>query len=222
MRAQFQALACDDGFELPVWTAQPEGTPRAGVIVLQEIFGLTGHITYVCERLAEAGYLAMAPDLFARTGVSRPIGYDHADLGLQAVGSTQLPMLDADIDAVSRALAPMALGVIGFCWGGGLAWRTASRLKIQAAACFYPTKMEQYLSSAPQGDVQVHVAIGDRHTPDAVLDRMRAMKPELELYRYEEAHGFMCELREGYGARSADLAWSRVFRQFQRHLLSQA
>lgn len=218
MYARFQTLQTDDAFQLPVWVAQPEQPPRAGVIVLQEIFGLTGHITYVCERLAEAGYLAMAPDLFARTGMARPLAYDQAEAGLAAVAARSLSGLDADIEAVYQALSGLSIGVIGFCWGGGLAWRTATRLPVQAASCFYPTKMDAYLAKAPDCDVEVHVAIGDRHTPDTVLDRMRAMKPGIEIHAYEEQHGFMCELREGYGDQSAQLAWMRVFKQFQRAL----
>lgn len=218
MNARFQTLLTKDGFQLPVWVARPETAPRAGVIVLQEIFGLTGHITYVCERLAEAGYLAIAPDLFARSGVTRPLSYDRADAGLEAVASSALTGLDSDIDAVHEAFEGLSVGVIGFCWGGGLAWRTACRLRIQAASCFYPTKMDAYLAQAPECDLEVHVAVGDRHTPDIVLDRMRAMKPGLEIHAYEEQHGFMCELREGYGDQSAQLAWRRVFRQFQRAL----
>jgi len=218
MHAQFTHLTTQDGFSLPVWCARPDTQPRGAVIVLQEIFGLTGHITDIAGRLAEAGYLALAPDLFARAGVKRPIAYSDPDAGLAAVAQSSQSHLDTDLETVLAALQGDRVGVIGFCWGGGQAWRLARDPRVRATACFYPTKMENHLTRLPAGAVSVHVAVGDRHTPDVVLAEMQTRKPDLALYQYEADHGFMCPLRPNHKADIANQAWSRVVSQFGRAL----
>ena len=218
MHARFQSLISEDDFEHSAWRAEPNGAVKGGVVVLQEIFGLTGHITQICERLAEAGYLAIAPDLFARTGVSRPISYDDAEAGLAAVEKTDQALLDLDIAAAFNALEGQPAAVIGFCWGGGQGWRAACRNPVQAAALFYPTRMADHLDGAPQGQVQVHLAHNDRHTPDEVTRAMLAVKPELSLYRYEAAHGFMCSQRTQHNALAANAAWARMLSLFDAAL----
>ena len=218
MHARFQTLTSGDGFRHSAWRAEPNGAVKGGVVILQEIFGLTGHITQIAERLAQAGYLAIAPDLFARTGVSRPISYDEAEAGLAAVEQTDQASLDLDVTAAFDALEGRPAAVIGFCWGGGQGWRAACRNPVQAAALFYPTRMADHLAGVPQGQVQVHLAHNDRHTPEDVTDAMLAVKPGLSLYRYEAAHGFMCSQRTQHDAFAADAAWARVLSLFDAAL----
>lgn len=218
MKAGFETLNCEDGFSCPAWIARPDAPPRAGVIVLQEIFGLTAHITGVADRLARAGYLAIAPDLFARTGLSRPIAYTDPEAGLAAVAQTDAATRDRDFDAALAEMGHLSTGVIGFCWGGGEAWRLAARRSLPATVCFYPTRMDAHVSAPPQGGVQVHVAQGDRHTPDALLERLKASQADVELFSYDAAHGFMCELRAGHDADAAALAWTRVLSHLERGL----
>lgn len=222
MTGEWIALTGADGARSQAWLAKPSGpVRRGGVIVLQEIFGLTPHITGVANRLAEAGYLAIAPDLFARTGVTQPISYTDPEAGLAAVGLTDRAGLDADLDAALDVLGNDALGVIGFCWGGGEAWRLAARRRLKRAACFYPTRMEEHLPATPPGGVQVHVARNDRHTPDSVLERMQAVNPDMALFSYAAPHGFMCELRPGHDAAAATLAWTRVLSHFALRQVSE-
>ena len=122
--------------------------------------------------------------------------------------------LDLDIGAAFNALEGQPAAVIGFCWGGGQGWRAACRNPARAAALFYPTRMADHLDGAPQGQVQVHLAHNDRHTPDEVTGAMLAVKPELSLYRYEAAHGFMCSQRTHHNALAANAAWARMLSLF--------
>lgn len=209
---QFETLRSKDGFALPAYTAEPGKAATCGIVVIQEIFGLTDHICDVVDRLAGAGFATTAPDLFARSGAARPISYDNPQAGLAAVGLTQRDEVDHDLDAACQRVN--AMGVIGFCWGGGEAWRLGLRAGLPAAVCFYPTRMAEHLPAAPHGEVLVQIAKGDRHTPDTIMDEMKAAKPDMDVHAYDAIHGFMSAQRAGFDAVIAEKAWGRALDVF--------
>lgn len=142
---QFVNLTSQDGFVVPAWVAQPDGAPRGAVVVLQEIFGVNSHIRAVADRFAARGYLAVAPATFARVQPDVDLGYSEAEMGVgfgfktavEALpGAGAMPDIQAAIDYAAQQ-GGGKVGIVGFCWGGLLAWRSACSLKgLSAAACY--------------------------------------------------------------------------------------
>ena len=143
---QFIQLTSSDGFGLSAYVAQPEGTPKAAIVVLQEIFGVNSHIQSVTDRFAAQGYLAIAPATFERVKTGVELGYTDADMtsgfGLKSAvdalpGPGVMPDIQAAIDYAAQTSGGK-VGIIGFCWGGLLAWRAACTLSgLSAAAPYY-------------------------------------------------------------------------------------
>lgn len=219
MKAGFHTPTTADGFALPVYLAEPDGAARGHVLVIQEIFGPTANMKRIADSLADAGYRAALPDLFARTGRSEPVSYGDPETGLALVGLLDPAGTDADLDAALDLLGdPQRTGVLGFCWGGGLAWRTGARRQLPATVCYYPTRMSRHLPLAPDGEALVHLAEGDRHTPPGIVEAMRAAKPDLTVLRWKGEHGFHNPDRDGYAPGPAKAAWEATLEVFGRVL----
>src|SRR6185369_11969284 len=124
-------LSAADGFRLAAYRADPEGPPRGGLVVIQEIFGVNSHIRSVCDGFAADGYVAIAPALFDRYERGVDIGYTPDDIakGRELKGRAQIDAALRDVAAARDVAADAGkVGVIGYCWGGFVAWMTASRL----------------------------------------------------------------------------------------------
>ena len=142
---QFVDLTSSDGFVAPAWVAKPEGTPRGAVVVLQEIFGVNSHIRSVADRYAASGYLAVAPSTFHRVQQGGELGYTGDDMqvgmGLKAaVEALPAPGVMPDIQAAIDYAAQQSggkVGIVGYCWGGLLTWRSACLLQGRSAAVPY-------------------------------------------------------------------------------------
>ena len=128
---RFIELTADDGFRVSAWRADPAGTPRGAVVIAQEIFGVNGHIRSVCDGYAADGYVAIAPALFDRYEVGVDIGYTAADVakGRELKARAKLDAALRDVAAARGAVAAAGkTAVIGYCWGGYVAWMSASRV----------------------------------------------------------------------------------------------
>ena len=229
MDSRFVNLTSDDGFVFPAWVARPDGPPRGGVVVLQEIFGVNGHIRAVADRLAARGYLAVAPDLFARVRPGVELGYGPADLeegrALKAraeglPGAGVLPDIAA---AAGAALVQGAarVAVVGFCWGGLWAWRSACALPaLSAAVCYYAggiTTAEE-MARQPRCPVMAHFG---RLDPWIALEGVQAFArahPAVQTHVYEADHGFNCDQRASYDDAAAMAARDRTLGFLARHL----
>src|SRR3569833_889686 len=140
---QFTDLRSPDGFTFPAYVAQPAGKARGAMVVIPEIFGVNSHIRSVADGYAKEGYLAVAPSTFHRVRPGVDIGYTEADMkegmGLKATDETQpTPDKMPDIQAaIAHASQAGKVGIVGYCWGGLLAWRAARLLDGLAAAVPY-------------------------------------------------------------------------------------
>ena len=137
---RFIELAAADGFKLAAYRADPVGPPRGAIVVAQEIFGVNSHIRSVCDGFAADGYVAIAPALFDRYEPRVDIGYTPPDIakGRELKGRAGIEPALADIAAARDAVAAAGnVAVIGYCWGGYVAWMTASRLPGFACAVLY-------------------------------------------------------------------------------------
>jgi carboxymethylenebutenolidase len=224
---QFTELRSSDGFTFPAYVAQPAGKPKAGIVVLQEIFGVNSHIRSVADGYAAEGYLAVAPSTFHRVKPGVDIGYTEDDMkagsalkaaveGLPAPGV--MPDIQAAIDRASQA---GKVGIVGYCWGGLLTWRSACLLDgLSAAAPYYGGGMTTPAEIARKPKVPVMAHFGDQDHW-ITLDSVEAFKrahPEVEVHIYHANHGFNCDQRGSYNAEAAKLARQRTLAFFAKHL----
>ena len=230
---QYVNLTCSDGFVAPAWVAEPAGPARGTVVVLQEIFGVNAHIRDVTERWAHAGYLAIAPALFARLQADVELGYGAADMAqakaLKAAaealpGAGVLVDIQAAIDyAGARSAGPV--GVVGFCWGGLLAWRAACTLPgLAAAVCYYGGGMTTQAETVrtPGCPVLAHFGRRDAFISEASVQQFAAVQPQVQVHLYDADHGFHCDQRGSYDAAAAASAHERTLVFFTQHLGSES
>ncbi len=223
----FIDLKAADGFVFPAYVAQPVGTPKAGVVVVQEIFGVNSHIRSVADGYAAAGYLAVAPATLARVKPGVELGYAEADMNAgfalkTAVEALPAPGVLGDLQAaIDHAAQAGKVGIVGYCWGGLLTWRAACTLKgLSAAAPYYGGGMTTPQEIARQPRVPVLAHFGDQDHWIA-LDTVQAFQqahPEVQVHVYPANHGFNCDQRGSYNAAAAQLARERTLAFFARHL----
>jgi carboxymethylenebutenolidase len=219
---QLIELTAADGFRLAAYRAEPAGTPRGGLVVVQEIFGVNSHIRSVCDGYAADGYRVVAPALFDRCARDFEVGYTAADVArgreLKAMAGIDAALLDvaAARDAVAGA---GKVGVVGYCWGGYVAWMAAARLPGFACAVpYYGGGMLEAATERPQCPVLCHFGERDMHIPVGGVRRFAAAQPGVEVHVYAADHGFNCDQRGSYDAAAAGLARERTIAFMRRHL----
>ncbi len=212
-------LTADDGHSFDAYVARPAEQPRAGLVIIQEIFGVNVHIRGVADSFAAEGYLAIAPALFDRVGPGIELGYDPDDVakGREIRGKIAWDQALADIAAALGFVAGAGkAGVVGYCWGGSLAWLTATRLKPAAAVCYYGGNVYEFRDEQPNCPVVFHFGEEDAGIPMDQVKTVGEAHPEEELYTYPAGHGFNCDMRGSYHAESAALARERTLTFLKR------
>ncbi len=212
-----------DGFELGGYRVDPAGAPKAAIVVIQEIFGVNHHIRSVCDRLAQAGYVAIAPSIFDRIEPNFTSGYTPDEVAnarkFVANPDWAAMLLDtqAAIDAV-RSIGPV--GIIGFCLGGSVAYVAAARLSgLSAAVGYYGRAVVRFADEKPVAPTQLHFGEKDAGIPLTDVDTIKTKRPDVEVFIYPGAqHGFHCDERGSYDKSSADIAWPRSLDFFAKHL----
>jgi len=217
-------LTAADGATISAWRADPAGKPRGGLVVAQEIFGVNSHIRSVCDGYAAEGYVAIAPALFDRFAPKTDIGYTPEDIekgrGLKAKATLEHAL--ADVDA-ARKLAATAgkVGIVGYCWGGYIAWMSAARVAGFACAVpYYGGGMLEAIGEKPRCPVMAHFGEKDHAIPIDGVRQWAAAHPEVETHIYSANHGFNCDQRGSYDAPAAKLARERTLAFLHKHVTS--
>lgn len=207
-------LQASDGHELDAYVAEPEGSPRGGIVVVQEIFGINSHIRAVADGFAADGYKAIAPALFDRIKRGVELGYDPDNItaGRELKGRMDWDGPLLDIQAATGALSGLKTGVAGYCWGGSLAWLAATRLDgIAAAVCYYGGQINDFRDESAKCPVLMHFGGKDGSIPMDAVEAIRAAQPDIPIHVYEGAgHGFNCDHRASYDAGASATARQRT------------
>ena len=218
---QFTSLTSADGFRFSAYVAQPEGTPRGAIVVLQEIFGVNSHIRAVADRFAAQGYMAVAPAMFDRVKTGVELGYTADDMSagmalksaVEALPDTEvLQDIQAAIDHAAE-LGGGKVGIIGFCWGGLLAWRSACLLKgLSAAVPYYGGGItsQKEVARQPQCPVMAHFGDRDHWIPMEGIEAFKQAHPDVAVHVYSADHGFNCDQRGSHDEAAATLARERT------------
>jgi len=214
-------LTAADGHEFATFEAGNVNAPR-GLVVVQEIFGVNAHMRLVSERLAGFGYRVFSPALFDRAERGVELGYTAEDVQKGLALRAQIPEAQVllDLEAALAAFGAKPVGIIGYCWGGALAWAGATKVAgFKAAVGWYGGGIAAAKESVPNCPVQLHFGEADHGIPMAQVEAIKAARPEVEVFTYPGAeHGFGCEARPSYSPKDSELAELRSLAFFAEHL----
>ena len=216
-------LTASDGFQFGGYRADPAGTAGAAVVVIQEIFGVNHHIRAVCDRLAGAGYVAIAPSIFDRIEPNFQSGYspDEIAVARKFVASPDWAAMLRDTQSAIDAVKNVGpVGIIGFCLGGSVAYAAATKLTgLSAAIGYYGGAIVRFADDRPKVPTQLHFGEKDTGIPLTDVETIRSKRPDVEIHIYPGAqHGFNCDERASYDKASADIAWPRSLDFLAKHL----
>lgn len=209
-------LTAADGHEFEAYVAEGSATGKSAVVIIQEIFGVNSHIRSVADDYASQGYCAIAPALFDRAQRNLELGYGPEDRKRGMQVATQVGMgaalqdVEASVKSAAERFAPEKVAVIGYCWGGTLAWLAATRFTISAAVAYYGGRIAKYAAEKPQCPVLLHFGKKDAHIPMSEIETIQRHHPDLPVHLYDAGHGFNCDQRESYDPASAALARQRT------------
>ncbi|MGJ4880555.1 dienelactone hydrolase family protein [Bradyrhizobium sp. HKCCYLRH1065] len=216
-------LTASDGFQLGAYRADPAGTAKGALVVIQEIFGVNHHIRNVCDRLAAAGYVAIAPAIFDRVEPGFTSGYspDEIAVARKFVANPDWAAFLRDTQAAIDGVKNVGpVGIIGFCLGGSIAYAAATKLSgLRAAVGYYGGAVARFADDKPTVPTQLHFGEKDAGIPLRDVETIKAKRPDVEIFVYPGAqHGFGCDERASYDQPSADLAWTRSLAFLAQHL----
>jgi len=216
-------LTAADGHKFSAYRADPAGKPKGAVIVIMEIFGVNKHIKEVTDGFAADGYVAIAPAMFDRWHPNLDVGYTGTDMDTAraAMGKAKLDEAIKDVVAtLNEVKSAGKVGIVGYCWGGTCAWKSACNVDgLSAAVCYYGGGIPGLTSEKPKCPVQFHWGEADAGIPMEKAKAVEAAVSSAPHYYYAGAgHGFNCDHRASYNADAAKLAKQRTLEFFKKHV----
>lgn len=214
------ALTMSDGARIGVYHVEPAGPRRGGLVLIQEIFGVTEHIREQCDRYAEEGYEVLAPALFDREAPDLQAGYDPESVKqVLAIAREQHPFELSIADTQScidllKAKGPVF--ITGYCYGGSVSWAAACRCEgLAAASGYYGSLIPRMAEEQPRCPVILHFGRHDKGIPLDGVGKVQALHPDVPVYLYDAGHGFNSDRRDDFHEESARLARERTLALFR-------
>ncbi|MBU1307303.1 MAG: dienelactone hydrolase family protein [Alphaproteobacteria bacterium] len=217
-------LKASDGFTLNAYRAVPEGKPRGGVVVIQEVWGLNTWIRSVVDRYAQHGFLAVAPAMFDRV----EFGYESdnytpeqfvviGELLKKFDGKSALLDVAAAVDAAAEG---GKVGITGYCFGGAISWRAAhASMGLRAASGYYGGGVPNYIDLAPTIPLEMHFGDQDSGIPLEQIEALKARHPDVPIHVYAAGHGFCNRERPAnFNIEACTKASARTLDFFRKHL----
>jgi carboxymethylenebutenolidase len=204
-------LRAKDGHELDAYVAEPKGEAKGGIVVVQEIFGVTNHIKRVADQYAGQGYKAVAPAMFDRIERNVTLEYSEIQKGIEYMQQLKWPNTLADLEAAANeARAAGSASVVGYCWGGTVAHVAASELELDAAVSYYGGGVAKMLDKKPRCPILYHFGDQDASIPLPDVEKIKKANPTSPLFVYAGAgHGFNCDERGSFSPKDAKVAFER-------------
>lgn len=206
-------LSAEDGHSLSAYIAEAANHPKGGIVIVQEIFGINDHIQNVCDRFARRGYTAIAPALFDRIQPRIQLDYDSEGVAqgrqLKQTCSEELALKDISA-AMNYIKTSGKTSIIGYCWGGTLAYLSAVKISgFSKAVGYYGGGIAALKNETPQIPIMLHFGDQDTSVPMTDVDAIMTARPETIIHVYQAGHGFNCDRRAGYNADATKLALKR-------------
>lgn len=208
------SIKSSDGHSFDMYIAKPAGQAKGAVVICPEIFGINSHIQSVADKYAAQGYIAGAPALFDRVQKNYIAGYEQADIQAGVAIMQKIPMTTAiaDTKAAVEHLRTMheRVAVIGYCWGGTVAWVAAAEIpRLSAAVAYYPGGLVAHAALKPQCPTMLHLGENDKSPPADAAREALAAHPMAMTFFYPAGHGFNCDQRGSFDKGSAEQALAR-------------
>jgi carboxymethylenebutenolidase len=215
-------LTASDGHKLNAYVATPDGSPRAGMVIIQEIFGVNDDIRETVDNFAKEGYHAIAPALFDRQQTEAVMAFDEGGIarGREMKGKMSSDGAMLDVNAAIEAVKGAGrVGIVGFCMGGSVTWLAASRCPVDVAVGYYGGDIYANRNDAPKCPTMLHFGSEDASIPLDTVREVDRMYPDIPVFIYEGAgHGFSCSRRGSYHPASARQAMERTLAFFAENL----
>ena len=220
---RFIELKAADGHKLAAYVATPAGKPRGGVVVIPEIFGVNSHIQQVTDGFAADGYLAVAPAMFDRAQRNYDTGYSQPEIEAGVAIMQKLDPKNSMMDvqaAIAEAAKGGKVGIVGYCFGGTIAWRAAAGASgLACSVPYYGGGMHGLIGEKPKIPVMCNFGEADQSPTLAQAKEIAAAHPGITAHFYPGAgHGFNCDQRGSWNAEASKLARSRTIEFFRKHL----
>jgi carboxymethylenebutenolidase len=216
-------LSAADGHQFSAYVAEGGSSPRVALVLLQEIFGVNHHIRSIADDYSGQGFSVIAPSLFDRVEPGLKFDYDPSDVaeGMRVATLLDLDAALKDVEAAinyGRSLAGPRVAALGYCFGGTLAWFSATRLNLAAAVCYYGGRIVEHAAEVPRCAVMLHFGTRDPHIPSSKFETIQRFHPDLPLFLYNAGHGFDCDQRADFQPEAASLARQRTIEFLHTHL----
>lgn len=204
-------LTAADGVSFEAFRATPKQGARGGLVILQEIFGITDQLKGVVRSYARDGYDTIIPALYDRVAPGTVVPFSEPDRGRDLAYGLPLDKAMLDIAAtVDCVRNPHGVSILGFCWGGGVIIRAAAELNLRGAIAFYGTRLPTYLDQKPKCPLLFHFGKTDPNATPEIIEQVRQAFPAAETHVYEAGHAFANDVRPAYVEAAAKLARSRT------------
>lgn len=212
-----------DHHTVDVYVAEPSKPAKAGLIIIQEAFGVNHHIRSVCDQFAKEGYQVAAPALYDRLEKNVQLEYTASDLqkGMGFMNQLDFSKIFLDIETAMDFLKSngvQKIGMMGFCFGGTVTWRSAHHFKLDAAVCYYGGSIARYANEKPQCPTLLHFGEKDSYISPEDVQKIITHNPEVKTHLYPVDHGFNCDERGSFDASAALLARTRTLGFLKQHL----
>ena len=205
------SVTAADGFTLQAFRASPAGTPKGGLVILQEIFGITDQLKNVVRSYARDGYDTIIPALYDRVAPGTVVPFSEPDRGRDLAYALPLDKVMLDIAAVAdRVRGPHGVSVLGFCWGGGVIVRAAAEIDLKGAIAFYGTRLPTYLTCKPKCPLLFHFGKTDPNSTPEIIAQVKTAYPSAETHLYEAGPAFANDVRPAYVPAAAETARART------------
>ncbi|MFA5120899.1 dienelactone hydrolase family protein [Zavarzinia sp.] len=225
MTGEWIELEADDGHKFQAWHVMPEDTPRGGVVIAMEIFGVNGHIRDLAGQFAAEGYEVLAPQLYDRVERNVDLPYDAEGVArgrkLREEVGWDGPILDvaACVAHLRRGKEKEEVGIVGYCYGGAVAWLAAAKVDgLDCAVGYYGTAILNFMNAAPKCPTMLHFGAKDATIPQEKIEILAEKHPEVAIHVYDADHGFNSDRRANFDAAAAKLAKERTLDFLAAHL----
>lgn len=204
-------LTAADGHSLSAFHAAPKQAVKGGLVILQEIFGLTDQLKSVVRSYAHDGYDTIFPCVYDRVSPGLVIPFNEPDRGRDLAYGLPLDKVVLDIAAAAKRVQNShGVSVLGFCWGGGVIVRAAADLDLRGAVAFYGTRLPTFLSLKPKCPLLFHFGRTDPNSTPDIIGQVCTAFPSAETYIYEAGHAFANDVRPAYVESAAKTARART------------
>jgi len=219
-RGSMTKMRMNDGAEIGVYHVAPEGKRRGGLVLIQEIFGVTEHIREQCDLYAGEGYEVLAPSLFDREAPGFSVGYSPDDVQKAiriARGEHPFEQSVADTQVCIDALKDKGpVFITGYCYGGSVVWAAACRLSgLAAGSGYYGGKIGDMAEEKPRCPTILHFGRHDHGIPMEMVEKVQRLHSEVRVYVYDAGHGFNSDRRSDFNEEAAMLARARTLELFR-------